>query len=246
MKPMLPIVTGAAAAVFLFTAMAASAQQEEQKKPPVVDEEFAERLKEAGKELNARQKIRNIQNQAIENLRQIGLALFKFEAEYGGFPDDKTAAKLKEARGIKADLGTRTANDCFLLLIAAHLIEDPKVFTFEKPDPPENHEGHDHEEGHHHHHHHHSVEKCLFAFVSVPTAKGHPLKPLAVAPLIKGKTTFDPEALGGSAVILRLDKSVVIAPIDKDGRVMLEGMDLFDPGQAFWDGAVPPVKWPEG
>lgn len=239
MKPTLSIFPGAAVAAFLLGAAGLHAQQDPQKEPPKVDKDFAEKLKQASKEMNAQQKVRNLLNQVIENLRQVGLALFKFEAEYGGFPDEATALKLKEKRGIKAELGAATANDCFLQLIAAQIIEDPKYFTFEQPDPPEAHEGHDH------HHHHHGVDKCSFAFVSLPSATGNPLQPLAVAPLVKGKTTFDPGPLGGSAVILRLDKSVVLAPIDKDGRVMLEGMDLFDPGQAFWGGKVPSVKWPK-
>ena len=230
MKPMLSTFSGAAVAAFLLGATGLQAQPEEQKEAPKVDKEFVGRLKQASKELNAQQKVRDIQNQAIENLRQVGLALFKFHSEYGGFPDEKTAAKLKEKRGIKAELGAATANDCFLLLVAAQIIEDPKFFTFEKPDPPEAHEGHDH------HHHHHDVEKCSFALISLPSASADPMQPLAVAPLVKGKTTFDPGPLGGSAVIL--------APIDKDGRVMLEGKDLFDPEQSFWKGGIPPVKWP--
>jgi hypothetical protein len=34
-------------------------------------------------------------------------------------------------------------------------------------------------------------------------------------------------------------------PIEQDGTVNLDGMDLFDPAQPFWEGTVPPVKWPE-
>ncbi|RYD23753.1 MAG: hypothetical protein EOP88_03005 [Verrucomicrobiaceae bacterium] len=236
---MLPIAPGAAAVVLLFGTAGLHAQQEPPKDPPKVDKEFAERLKQASKELNAQQKVRDIQNQALQNLRQVGLALFKFNAEYGGFPNEKTVVTLKEKRGIKAELAAATANDCFLQLVAAQLIEDPKYFTFEKPDPPEAHEGHDH------HHHHHDVDKCSFALVSLPDASGNPLQPLAVGPLVKGKTTFDPGPLGGSAVILRLDNSVVLAPIDKEGRVMLEGKDLFDPEQSFWKDGVPPIKWPK-
>ena len=33
-------------------------------------------------------------------------------------------------------------------------------------------------------------------------------------------------------------------PIGKDGKVMIDGLDLFDPAQPFWDGKVPPILWP--
>ena len=74
---------------------------------------------------------------------------------------------------------------------------------------------------------------------------GNPSRLLVVAPLVKGKTTFDPAVLGGKAVVLRVDNSVQSFPIGKDGRVMIDGLDLFDPAQPFWDGKVPPVLWPK-
>ncbi len=66
-----------------------------------------------------------------------------------------------------------------------------------------------------------------------------------VVPLVKGKTTFDPQAYGGYALILKVDNSAVLLPIESDGRVLIDGKDIFDPTQPFWEGKVPPVKWPE-
>ena len=89
------------------------------------------------------------------------------------------------------------------------------------------------------------LEKCAFSYFSGMNAAGNPGRPLVVAPLVKGKTTFDPAVLGGKAVVLRVDNSVQSFPIGKDGRVMIDGLDLFDPAQPFWDGKVPPVLWPK-
>lgn len=57
--------------------------------------------------------------------------------------------------------------------------------------------------------------------------------------------TFDPQVLGGKAVILRVDCSAVLLPIESDGRILIDGKNIFDPAQPFWDGKVPPIKWPE-
>jgi hypothetical protein len=51
--------------------------------------------------------------------------------------------------------------------------------------------------------------------------------------------------LGGTAVFLRMDNSVSTFPIEQDGSVNLERMDLFDPAQPFWGDTVPSIKWPE-
>ena len=200
---------------------------EEDKKAFKDFKEGAERIKNA-------QRNKALQAFAISNLRQIGLALFEFETEYGSFPDEKTAAAVKEATGTKADLKAATANDCFFQLIAADIFEADRVFLLEPPaekpgGPPK---------------HPTALEKCAFSYFSGMNASGNPGRPLVVAPLIKGKTTFDPTILGGKAVVLRVDNSVQSFPIGKDGKVMIDGLDLFDPAQPFWDGKVPPILWP--
>jgi len=56
---------------------------------------------------------------------------------------------------------------------------------------------------------------------------------------------FDPKVLGGKAIVLRVDNSVQSLPIEADGRVLIDGKDISDPAQPFWNGKVPPIKWPE-
>jgi hypothetical protein len=180
-------------------------------------------------------KMRALQTTAIMNLRQIGLALFEFETEYNAYPNRKTAADVKELHNLQADLSDATANDCFYQLIAAKIVRDARIFTLAVPDhkvspaakPPGR------------------LEKCAFSYLAGMTAAGDPSRILVVAPLVKGKKVFDRELLGGKAVILRTDNSVQTVPIDGDGRVMIDGKDLFDPTQPFWNGKVPEIRWPK-
>jgi hypothetical protein len=63
--------------------------------------------------------------------------------------------------------------------------------------------------------------------------------------LLPGKLLFDRTAFNGKAVILRLDNSATALQIEKNGQVLVGGMDIFDPRQPFWHGKKPDVKWPE-
>ncbi len=77
------------------------------------------------------------------------------------------------------------------------------------------------------------------------TSSGSPTTPLVIAPLIPGKRTFDPGPLGGKAVVLCADNSVRSFLINPEGEVIIDGKSLFDPEQAFWNGKVPEIAWPE-
>ncbi len=181
------------------------------------------------------QKIKVLQTRAINNLRQIGLALFEFENEYGSFPNEQTAVAIKDATGTSAKLGTATANDCFFQLIAAQILQTDRVFIFEaaamneaaKPKIPD------------------QLAKCAYSYLIGMSAAGNPSRPVVVAPLLKGKTSFDPAVFGGKAIVLRVDNSVQALPIGEDGHVMIDGKDIFDPAQPFWNGKVPPIRWPK-
>ena len=184
----------------------------------------------------AEQKAKARRTLAIMNAKQIGIALIQFEMDYGAFPNEKTAAQVKTSSGINAEVKAETANDCFFQLIAGKVAENDKIFSLEKAKDSEHPANQKPLE---------KLEKCSYAYVSGMTASVNPGRPLVVAPLVKGKTTFDSQVLGGKAVILRVDCSVVLLPIESDGRVLIDGKDIFDPAQPFWDGKVPPVKWPE-
>ena len=72
-----------------------------------------------------------------------------------------------------------------------------------------------------------------------------PETPVIVSPLIPGTTRFDPRPFDGKAVVLRLDYSAKTETIDSSGRVMIGGMDIFDPRQPWWGGKTPDIKWQE-
>ena len=181
-------------------------------------------------EVEAAAKLRELHVRAVNNARQIGLGLFEFENEFGAFPNEETAAAIKLASGTSARLGAATANDCFYQLVAANIVMAPAIFTWEEPRQDKDPVG---------------LEKCAFSFLSGMNAAGHPDRPLAVAPMVPGTGIFDRKALGGKAVVLRVDNSVISLPIEQDGTVFMNGMDLFDPAQPFWAGKVPPIRWPE-
>lgn len=64
-----------------------------------------------------------------------------------------------------------------------------------------------------------------------------------------GALVFDHELCAkhydGNAVVLRADTTVTLLPVNESGHVHLNGKDLFDPTQPFWNGKAPDVKWPE-
>ena len=61
--------------------------------------------------LTVRSRKKSNQVEAVNNARQIGLALFEFEAEYGKFPDATTIATVRRKTDTSLSLGARTSND---------------------------------------------------------------------------------------------------------------------------------------
>lgn len=197
------------------------------------NQQITEADKQVLKNFMGAQKAKVQQATAVMHLRQIGLALFEFDADYGSFPNEKTAALVKEATDSKANLKTTTSNDFFYQLIAAKIIDTDGIFTLDSPkkgeEAPKPLE---------------SIKKCAFSYLTGINASGNPSRPLVLAPLISGKKTFDSALLGGKAAVLFVDCSAKLFPIEKDGRVMIDGMDIFDPAQPFWKGEVPAIAWP--
>jgi hypothetical protein len=77
-----------------------------------------------------------------------------------------------------------------------------------------------------------------------PDAVSRSERPVLLYPLIPGSLTFDPGPLSGKALFLLLDGSTNLIRIEKDGRVLKNGKDYFDPSQPMWNGAKPDVRWP--
>lgn len=174
----------------------------------------------------------------VNNLRQIGLALFEFENEYGKYPDATTIDAVRMKSGTELPLGTITSNDFFRQLIAVGLTQSESIFyaKVRGSKMPDNLLDASH---------------CLangevgFAYLSGLTLEGNPSRPLVVAPLVPGTARFDPKPFKGKAIILRMDNSVSSLKIDKDGRVMIAGENILDPKNPIWDGHPPVIVWPE-
>lgn len=175
--------------------------------------------------------------EAINNIKQVGLALLEFDSEYGSFPDASTIGAVKAATSTTLPLGSATSNDLFRQLIATGN-KSEKIFWAKTPSTPRKPDdilgpG--------------ALKKgeCAFTYVAGRSTAGDPDTPILMVPVIRGTWKFDPKPFKGKAVVLRIDGSARIETIDKHGHVMINGMNLFDPRQPYWNGKPPDIKWPE-
>jgi hypothetical protein len=175
----------------------------------------------------------------ISNIKQVGLALYNFEQDYGSFPDAGTVAEVRKRTGSTMSLGTRTANDYLRQLIAAEHIDTEKSFYARIKDSrrPDNlMDGT------------HALEKgeCGFAYIIGPGSSSLPSRPLLVTPLIPGTDRFDPRPFDGKAIIFWTDSAAIAEKIQKDGHVIdKSGNNLLDPANPVWNGKPPVIAWPE-
>lgn len=179
-----------------------------------------------------------VRTKALSNIRQIGISLFEFDAEYGRFPDASTAAKVKADTKTPLTLGASTSNQIFRQLIAYGLkSEKPfyaKIAGSRKPDDVYHDDAHALVPG-----------ECGYAYIAGFDSSCDPGTILVVCPLIPGTTLFDPKPFGGKAIILRADNSATPMPIEPSGQVLIGGKDIFDPSRPVWKGKAPDIKWQE-
>lgn len=177
--------------------------------------------------------------EAVSNLRQVGIALLEFDTEYGSFPSEATAAIVtKKFPKHGYDLNSKLSNALFRQLFACGLTQSEAMFYAKipgarKPDgdiAPVR-----------------LLEKgeVGFAYVAGLLSEGNPARPIAFAPVIPGTRKFDPEPFEGKAVFLRVDNSVTSMTIGKDGRVLLNGIDILSAENPIWDGKAPDIRYPE-
>ena len=176
---------------------------------------------------------------AINNARQIGIALFDFESKYGKFPDSSTVPAVQRDTGSTLTLPDRTSNDLFAQLIASGIAPGEHMFYakaefMRRPDDIFHSDSTILEHG-----------ECAFAYISGLSYTGDPSRPIAFGPVIPGTATLDRKSCDGYAVVLRLDGSVSRYQINSSGKIISNGFDLFDPRQPFWHGKAPDVKWPK-
>lgn len=178
------------------------------------------------------------QTEAVNNARQIGLALFDFETEYGKFSDSITIDAVKAKTATSLSLGTKTSNDLFRQLIAVGGWRSESMFYAKRKGSkkPDNVilDGEALVRG-----------ECGFAYLAGQTSIGNPSRPIFVAPIIPGMDRFDPEIYDGKAIILKMDNSVTLVTIDKNGHALVNGMNVLDPKHPVWGSEEWKLVWPE-
>lgn len=178
------------------------------------------------------QKDKGLQAKVAMSAKQIGLSLFTFHADWNKLPGEATIKSVAETADDGVKVAAESANDCFFQLIVGGYIQDPGIFSPERKDARRDVAGIK------------KLEHCFFSYIPANDFDRAD-RPLVVAPLMKGKKVFDPKPLGGKAVVMLSDISVHILDIDENGVVKLDGKDIFDPKQPYWQGNEPVVKWPE-
>ena len=180
--------------------------------------------------------------QEMNHMRQIGMALFEFEIEFGKMPDD-TTAKLVQERNLenRVPMGGSSSNDYFHQLIAAGIVHDPMIFYGSavaserplrdwEPDMPL------------------PPGTCGFAYIIRDAENTPPFTPLVVYPLKHDEMVFlnrVDSKRNNHAVVLYADSSVRQHLIDRKGRMMIDGLDFFDPNHPHWNGRSFRLAWPE-
>lgn len=176
-----------------------------------------------------RQRKKADQTEAVNNARQIGMALFEFENEYGSFPDDTTATAVKDATDTALVSGNKS-NDRFRQLMRAGIAQSEPMFYAKtgftkKPDGIMTTDIQALAAG-----------EVGFGILMDTTkglsAAGNPSRPIIAAPFkVAMDGTFDSDFYDSKAVILRLDNSVTSLPIvSTTGNVKINGKTMTETG----------------
>jgi prepilin-type N-terminal cleavage/methylation domain-containing protein len=192
-----------------------------------------------------RQRKKADQTEAISNAKQIGLAMFEFETEYGSFPDSTTATTVTANTSTTLSMTASDSNGLFRQLFGAGYTQSEAMFyaktpTTKKPDGNI------------------TGEDCLaagevgFGYILRDdlglSTGGNPSRPYVVTPLAgTSGTNFDPGPFDNKAVVLRVDNSVSSLQILPTGAVNLSpGQALLAVGtSSVWGtGTAPAIKFP--
>jgi len=185
-----------------------------------------------------RQKKKADQMEAIQNAKQIGLAMMQFNADYGSYPADATADQVADDSNTDRETGD-SSNAYFRQLLRSGVVSSEQIFYAKsagarKPDglidgdlamePGE----------------------CGFAYVSNLDPNSEIPRPLVMAPFETGTRKFDGMPYDYKAIILWTDGSVRSLPIQRgSGQVIYEGKNLLDPTHPVWAGKPPEIALPE-
>lgn len=195
-----------------------------------------------------RQRKKADQTEAVSNAKQIGLALFEFETEYGSFPDANTAATVLTNTG-KTSGDATTANGLFSQLFAAGMTKSESMFYAKsaytkKPDGVIT-DGKILEAG-----------ECGFGILlngaTGYATSGNPGRVICATPFTSNAASyaFDGDFYDGKAVVLKIDNSVLSVTIGVESKkININGVDLMSTAKdSLFEGTTPtwvyPVKKP--
>jgi prepilin-type N-terminal cleavage/methylation domain-containing protein len=190
-----------------------------------------------------RQRKKADQTEAVNNARQIGIALMEFENEYSTFPDDTTATAVKDATDTALVSGTKS-NDRFRQLIRAGIAQSEAMFYAKaaytkKPDGLLNTDIQALAAGE-------VGYGILMDGVKGLSAAGNPSRPIVAAPFkLAMDGTFDSDFFDSKAVVLRLDNSVTSLPIvSTTGNVKINGKTMTETGtETVWGTTTVVPTW---
>lgn len=186
--------------------------------------------------------------QATSNAKQIGIAMFTFEQDYGSYPDSVTLEDLTEAfpdATITGEAGT-DSNGYFKQLLHAGIAPSEEIFYAKaagtkEPDGDIS-----------------TAEKALeerevgFGYImdgdSGMSTAGNPSRVIVVTPLAENGTDFDADPFDKQAVVLKIDQSVTNIPIRpaqgaSTGPAIIGNKPLLE--AEFWGDAEPTIKPPK-
>ena len=184
-----------------------------------------------------RQRKKADQTEATSNARQIGLAMFEFETEYGSFPDARTEDLLQNEDGYT--LGSGSSNAYFRQLLAADITQSEAMFFAKSKRSPRKPDGNiDGAEAL-------KAAEVGFGYILDGTngqsTAGNPARVIAAAPLLAASDDFDPDPYDKNAVVLRIDNSVASLRINEENQAILSGgatpVLLLDAGGIWGDAA---------
>ncbi|RYD62290.1 MAG: hypothetical protein EOP83_14985 [Verrucomicrobiaceae bacterium] len=181
----------------------------------------------------------HVRSETINHAKQLHLALLDFENDFGCFPDSSTIADVKDDTGTSLPLGNSTSNELLRQLIAFGN-KSERIYWAESA--TSRHKPDDNIQGTH------ALEKseCGFAYVTGLSSSSDPSIPILLAPVDASHRRFERKSsYEDKALVLFVDGSWKVLPIDKHGNIQLNGMNILDPRQPFWKGKAPDIKWPE-
>lgn len=188
-----------------------------------------------------RQRKKADQTEAVNNARQIGLALFEFETEYASYPDANTANEVPN--DVFTVTGAADSNSIFTQLFAAQMTQSEEMF-YAKIDGVSKPDGDI------------TAARVLeagenaFSYIMEPgeeslSSGGNPSRILVATPLVDA-STFDPDPFDSKAVVLRIDNSVSSVRINAQDEAVISNNNILDPtASLFWGDSQPTVILPD-